>query len=276
MHFPSTFAVTVILSTVLASAAPLPKHTHLGSRGLSRRQELIERLQARAPISVSAIQHFARATPSGGDKCIDGALDYILALATGSSPGAAASQSKEDSPPTSAPSRRFAGFGDLLEVPSNDTAPPTSDGSGSAGNSTDATLPFLDDCLEELVAWAVTKFVTLLEASSGGESAPPTASDAPSVPAGSDASNDPSDAAPSDAAPSDAPSPSATATAPSSSADPQSQTKRHVRRAWVDDFIGNVLAKIGWIPDLTSASLAEAAAALQTPQSQTKRQIRHA
>ncbi|KAJ6613225.1 hypothetical protein B0H10DRAFT_2222415 [Mycena sp. CBHHK59/15] len=251
MHFPSTFAVTVILSTALASAVPLPKHTHLGSRRLSRRQELIERLQARGPISVSTIQHFTRAEPSGGDKCIDGALDYIFALATASRRRNTAIQERQSA--HLCPSCRFATFGDLLEVPSNATALPTPDGSGSAGNSTDATLPFLDDCLEELVAWAVTKFVTLLEASSGAENALPAASDAPS--------------------------PLRTVTLPTIPPmlpPPTLRVRRHVRRAWVDDFIENVLAKISWIPDLTSASLAEGAGAQQPPQFQTKRQVRRA
>jgi hypothetical protein len=106
MHFPS---ITIVLCAALACAVPLPMHREPEARALSRRQDIIVRslcrrylerflilswflkqelLQARGPISayrrapqLSTIQHFARA--NGGNACIDGALDYILALAIG-------------------------------------------------------------------------------------------------------------------------------------------------------------------------------------------------
>ncbi|KAJ7910432.1 hypothetical protein B0H13DRAFT_608383 [Mycena leptocephala] len=267
MHFPSTFSATIVLCAALACAAPLPMHREPEARALSRRQDIIELLQARGPISayrrappLSTIQHFARA--NGGNACIDGALDYILALAIGPDANAAATpppkrdttSGSNSTDPTSDPTSGS-------DPSSNSTAIPPS--GSSATNSADPA--FVDACITEVIDWAVGKLVLLLAGDAsvlGGANSGSTAVTAPSeipsaAPSATDAPTDNSTSATSPA-PSDAPAasgdPSASGTASADAPSPsdgsaagpsqQAPSARHLRReASSDAYLKTFLTK---------------------------------
>ncbi|KAJ7478417.1 hypothetical protein FB451DRAFT_184192 [Mycena latifolia] len=154
MHFTrNTFAVCFMLFAALAGAAPIPKRPELTVCRASapqpvRREDVLGRLQVRgftdereAP-EVAKIQRFARA--DGSNACIDGALDWILATAMGSN----------------------------SSLPATATAPKLDAAVPSGRNSTSIDPPFVEECIQDVVQWAVAKLLAVLDNNSGASDPP--------------------------------------------------------------------------------------------------------